>query len=40
MCAGRTIGAICAALESASGIFVEENGEGPGLRLRKGVSMQ
>jgi hypothetical protein len=25
-----------AALESASVIFVEENGEGPGVRLRKG----
>ena len=37
---GRTIGAIRAALESANGIFVEENGEGPGLRLRKGVSKQ
>jgi transcriptional regulator with XRE-family HTH domain len=28
--------AIRAALESAGVIFVEENGEGPGVRLRKG----
>ncbi|MGO9774864.1 MAG: hypothetical protein ACLPSW_35950 [Roseiarcus sp.] len=27
------------ALESAGVIFVEENGEGPGVRLRKGRSM-
>jgi hypothetical protein len=32
--------ATSAALESAKGIFVEENGEGPGLRLRKGISKQ
>ncbi|MGC1861895.1 MAG: transcriptional regulator [Methylocystis sp.] len=31
----RTIAAIRAALESAGVIFVEENGEGPGVRLRK-----
>jgi DNA-binding XRE family transcriptional regulator len=30
-----TIAAIRAALESAGVIFVEENGEGPGVRLRK-----
>jgi hypothetical protein len=29
--------AIRAALESAGVIFVEENGEGPGVRLRKGA---
>jgi hypothetical protein len=27
-----------AALESAGVIFVEENGDGPGVRLRKGVN--
>ena len=32
----RTVAAIRAALESAGVIFVEENGEGPGVRLRKG----
>jgi transcriptional regulator with XRE-family HTH domain len=31
-----TTAAIRAALESAGVIFVEENGEGPGVRLRKG----
>jgi transcriptional regulator with XRE-family HTH domain len=31
----RTIAAIRSALESAGVIFVEENGEGPGVRLRK-----
>jgi hypothetical protein len=31
----RLRGAIRAALESAGVIFVEENGEGPGVRLRK-----
>ena len=31
----RTIAAIRAALEAAGVIFVEENGEGPGVRLRK-----
>jgi hypothetical protein len=31
----RTIDTIRAALESAGVIFVEENGEGPGVRLRK-----
>ena len=30
-----TIAAIRAALESAGVIFVEENGEGPGVRLKK-----
>jgi len=33
----RTLAAIRAALESAGVIFVEENGEGPGVRLRKGA---
>ena len=32
----RTVAAIRAALELAGVIFVEENGEGPGVRLRKG----
>ncbi len=32
---GRTIDALKAALEAAGVIFVEENGEGPGVRLRK-----
>jgi transcriptional regulator with XRE-family HTH domain len=31
----RTIAAVRAALEAAGVIFVEENGEGPGVRLRK-----
>jgi transcriptional regulator with XRE-family HTH domain len=31
----RTLAAIRAALESAGVIFVDENGEGPGVRLRK-----
>ena len=31
----RTVDAIRAALESAGVIFIEENGEGPGVRLRK-----
>jgi transcriptional regulator with XRE-family HTH domain len=31
----RTVDAIRAALESAGVIFVDENGEGPGVRLRK-----
>ena len=31
----RTLAAIRAALESAGVIFVEGNGEGPGVRLRK-----
>jgi hypothetical protein len=31
----RTIDAVSAALEAAGVIFVEENGEGPGVRLRK-----
>jgi transcriptional regulator with XRE-family HTH domain len=34
----NNVAAIRAALESAGVIFVEENGEGPGVRLRKGVS--
>jgi transcriptional regulator with XRE-family HTH domain len=32
----RTVDAIRAALEAAGVIFVEENGEGPGVRLKKG----
>ena len=32
---GESPSAIRAALESAGVIFVEENGEGPGVRLRK-----
>jgi DNA-binding XRE family transcriptional regulator len=32
---GQTVSAIRAALESAGVIFVDENGEGPGVRLRK-----
>ncbi len=31
----RTLSAIRAALEAAGVIFVEENGEGPGVRLKK-----
>lgn len=31
----RTVEAIKAALETAGVIFVEENGEGPGVRMRK-----
>ena len=31
----RTVAAIRAALESAGVILVDENGEGPGVRLRK-----
>ena len=33
----RTVEAIQRALEEAGVIFVAENGEGPGVRLRKGV---
>jgi transcriptional regulator with XRE-family HTH domain len=32
----RTVEALQAALEAAGVIFVAENGEGPGVRLRKG----
>ncbi|MHC2018162.1 helix-turn-helix domain-containing protein [Methylobacterium sp. CM6247] len=32
---GRTITALQAALEAAGVIFIEQNGEGPGVRLRK-----
>lgn len=31
----RTVDALRAALETAGVIFVDENGEGPGVRLRK-----
>lgn len=34
---GHSIAAIRAALEAAGVIFIEENGEGPGVRLRKNV---
>ncbi len=34
----RTIEELRLALESAGVIFVDENGEGPGVRLRKGRS--
>lgn len=34
----RTVAALQAALEAAGVIFIEENGEGPGVRLRKGAS--
>lgn len=33
----ESIAAIRAALEAAGVIFVAENGEGPGVRLRKGI---
>lgn len=32
----RTVEAIRAALEGAGVIFIDENGEGPGVRLRRG----
>ncbi len=32
----RTLTAIRAALEAAGVIFVDENGDGPGVRLKKG----
>jgi len=32
----NNVKAVRAALESAGVVFVEENGEGPGVRLRKG----
>jgi transcriptional regulator with XRE-family HTH domain len=32
----RTVEALKTALEKAGVIFVEENGEGPGVRLKKG----
>lgn len=31
----RTVDALRSALESAGVIFIDENGEGPGVRLRK-----
>ncbi len=34
----RTVDAIRAALENAGVVFVAENGEGPGVRLRKKTS--
>lgn len=33
----RTVAAIRAALEAAGVVFVDENGHGPGVRLRKGA---
>ena len=33
----NNVAAIRSALESAGVIFVDENGEGPGVRLRKGA---
>jgi transcriptional regulator with XRE-family HTH domain len=33
----RTLDAIQAALEAAGVIFIDANGEGPGVRLRKGA---
>jgi len=35
---GRTVDALRTALEAAGIIFVEQNGEGPGVRLRKAAS--
>ncbi|MCJ2025101.1 multiprotein-bridging factor 1 family protein [Methylobacterium sp. J-067] len=32
---GRTVDALRAALEASGVIFIEENGEGPGVRLKK-----
>ncbi len=34
----RTLAAIKSALEAAGVIFVDENGEGPGVRLRKATA--
>lgn len=34
----NNVEAVCRALEAAGVIFVDENGEGPGVRLRKGAS--
>ncbi|WP_444462027.1 helix-turn-helix domain-containing protein [Rhodobacter capsulatus] len=31
----RTLAALCEALEAAGVVFVPENGEGPGVRLKK-----
>ena len=33
----RTVAAVKAVLETAGVIFIDENGEGPGVRLRKEV---
>lgn len=32
---GRTVAALQSTLEAAGAIFIDENGEGPGVRLRK-----
>ncbi|KQO94036.1 DNA-binding protein [Methylobacterium sp. Leaf92] len=37
---GRTVTALKGALEAAGVIFIEENGEGPGVRLRKREAAQ
>lgn len=36
--AASTVAKLRTALESAGVIFIEQNGEGPGVRLRKGAS--
>ncbi len=35
----RTVDALQAALEASGAVFVAENGEGPGVRLRKGYPL-
>ena len=35
---GRTVEALQAAFEAAGVIFIDENGEGPGVRLRKAAA--
>lgn len=37
---GRTVAALQAALEAAGVIFIDENGQGPGVRLRKGTTTE
>ena len=36
----RTVAALRAALEAAGVIFIEENGEGPGVRLRRAATAE
>jgi transcriptional regulator with XRE-family HTH domain len=36
----NNVAAVRAALEAAGVIFVEENGEGPGVRLKKGLKKE